>query len=73
MAAAAAGRTCGMTAVLGLDEAPCRHAAMQPPTKVLCRSATTTAPASWSLAATRPLLIKLPSWRLLPGHGAACR
>ena len=28
---------------------------MQPPTKVLCRSATTTAPASWSLAATRPL------------------
>ena len=41
---------------------------MQPPTKVLCRSATTTAPASWSLAATRPLSIKLPSWRLLPGH-----
>ena len=40
---------------------------MQPPTKVLCRSATTTAPASWSLAATRPLSIKLPSWRLLPG------
>lgn len=73
MAAAAAGRTCGMTAVLGLDEAPCRHAARQPPTKVLCRSATTTAPASWSLAATRPLSIKLPSWRLLPGHGAACR
>ena len=58
MAAAAAGR---------------RHAAMQPPTKALCRSATTTAPASWSLAATRPLSIKLPSWRLLPGHGAACR
>ena len=67
MAAAAAGRTCGMTAVLGLDEA------MQPLAKALCRSATTTAPASWSLAATRPLSIKLPSWRLLPGHGAACR
>ena len=73
MAAAAAGRTCGMTAVLGLDEAPLQACCNAAADEGVCRSATTTAPVSWSLAATRPLSIKLPSWRLLPGHGAACR
>ena len=67
MAAAAAGHTCGMTAVLGLDEAPLQACC------ALCRSATTTAQASWSLAVTKLRWTKLPRWHLLPGHGAACR
>ena len=73
MAAAAAGHTCGMTAVWGWTKLPCRHAAIQLPTRVLYRSATTTAQASWSLAVTKPRWTKLLRWRLLPGHGAACR
>ena len=55
MAAAAAGRTCGMTAVLDWMKHPCRHVAAQPPKRALYRSAITTVPASW-LSAARKLL-----------------
>ena len=53
MAAAAAGVPCGMTAVLGLDRENSARPAPKPPTPAWWKLPTTTAPASWSSAATR--------------------
>ena len=72
MAAAAAGRPCGMTAVLGLDREKLQEACRQAAGAGWWRSPTTTAPASWSSAASRPPWTRPPHWPRSWKPSAAC-
>ena len=66
MAAAAGGAHLRMIAVLGLDEAPCRHAAMQRDEGVV-QICNYNCPGQLVIGGDKALSIKLPSWRLLRG------
>ena len=70
MAAAAAGRTCGMTAVLGLDEAPlqaCCNAAADEGVVQICNY---NCPGQLVIGGDKAAVDKAAE---LAGHGAACR
>lgn len=73
MADAASGIDCGMTAVLNLDRVPLQNAVSRHPRWAVCRSATTIARASWSLAAKRPQWTRPQSLQSRPVPAGASR
>ena len=72
MAAAAAGRPCGMTAVLGLDREKLQEACRQAAGAGVVEIANYNCPASWSSVASRPPWTRPPHWPRSWAPSAAC-